>query len=120
MVIFNRALQAYFSQPCSVKRRLLVGRVEEIQLQPTFRLYHLNVVKLLPDKGTEIAAANNKSLMPLHSASLSGHLEVVKLLLKNGAAPMIANEGVATPLTTAAPRGYLKLASLPRGLNRMS
>ncbi|KAJ5699881.1 hypothetical protein N7536_002894 [Penicillium majusculum] len=55
----------------------------------------LNVVKLLPDKGTEIAAANNKSLMPLHSASLSGHLEVVKLLLKNGAAPKKANEGEA-------------------------
>ena len=72
------------------------------------------MVKLLPDKGTEITAANDESLMPLNSASLSGNLEVVKLLLKNGADPMIANEGGATPLTTAAPGGYLKLASLPR------
>ncbi len=45
---------------------------------------HVEVVKLLLEKGADLIAANSSGWTPLHWASENGHVEVVKLLLENG------------------------------------
>ena len=46
---------------------------------------HIEVLKLLLDKGADISVANADGWTPLNAAASSGHLEVVKLLLDQGA-----------------------------------
>ena len=46
---------------------------------------HLEVVKLLLDKGPNVGVATNNGWTPLHAAAQNGHLEVVMLLLDTGA-----------------------------------
>ena len=46
---------------------------------------HIEVVKLLLDKGADISVAHADGWTPLNAAATRGHLEVVKLLLDKGA-----------------------------------
>ena len=43
---------------------------------------HIEVVKLLLEKGADITIASDSGWTPLNSASDNGHLAVVKLLLE--------------------------------------
>jgi ankyrin repeat protein len=52
---------------------------------------HVEVVKLLLEKGADMTAADNEGWTPLNSASLDGHIEVVKLLLEKGADVTVAS-----------------------------
>jgi ankyrin repeat protein len=46
---------------------------------------HLEVVRLLLDKGSDVNAENNKGDRALASASRKGHTQIVKLLKNYGA-----------------------------------
>jgi len=46
---------------------------------------HLEVVKLLLDRGAEVNTPGESYRNPLQAASLNGHQEVVELLLERGA-----------------------------------
>ena len=46
---------------------------------------HLNVVKLLIEKGADVNLKGEAWYGPLHAAAAKGHIEVVKILLENGA-----------------------------------
>ena len=45
---------------------------------------HLEVIRLLLDKGASLAISNNAGLTPLCLAANHGHLEVTKFLLERG------------------------------------
>jgi ankyrin repeat protein len=53
---------------------------------------HVDVVKLLLEKGADMTVRNREGWTPLHSASNSGHIDVVKLLLEKDADVTVANE----------------------------
>jgi uncharacterized protein len=46
---------------------------------------HAEIVKILLDDGTNIAATNKSGQAAIHSASMSGHHHVVKVLVQKGA-----------------------------------
>jgi ankyrin repeat protein len=46
---------------------------------------HVDVVKLLLEKGADWTVPNNDGWMPLNCASNNGHVDVVKLLFEKGA-----------------------------------
>ena len=68
---------------------------------------HLDVVRLLLQKGADKDKANNNGTTPLLFASLNGHLEIVLLLLQKGADKDKANHNGMTPLFFASLQGHL-------------
>jgi ankyrin repeat protein len=70
------------------------------------------VVKLLLDKGANIAAADTYGSTPLHSASSSGQVDVVELLLNKGANVAAAAISGETPLHQASLRGHVDIVEL--------
>ncbi len=53
---------------------------------------HLDVVKLLLEKGADVQAVNGGGFTPLHLASYGGHRDVVQYLLEKGADMNATNE----------------------------
>ena len=88
---------------------------------------HLEVVRLLLERGANVNAQNTDELWwrerrtPLHFAAQNGHLDVVRLLLERGANVNAETSGVAgwTPLHFAAQNGHLEVVRvlLERGAN---
>ncbi|KAF4485947.1 Ankyrin-1 [Colletotrichum fructicola Nara gc5] len=73
---------------------------------------HLDVVKLLLDKGADITVPNSDGWTPLNTASDNGHLDVVKLLLAKGADITVPNSDGWTPLNAASDSGHLEVVKL--------
>jgi len=73
---------------------------------------HLEVVKLLLERGALIEAKNSKNITPLLVAAEEGRFEVVKLLLEKGALIEAKNSNKATPLWMAAQNGHLEIVAL--------
>jgi ankyrin repeat protein len=73
---------------------------------------HLEVVKLLVERGVDVAAADNKAVTPLHMAANGGHLEVVKLLVERGVDVAAADKGGWTALHVTAESGHLGVIKL--------
>ena len=67
---------------------------------------HIDVVKLLLNKGADPNMENLNGLTPLHRAAYHGTRDMVKLLLDNGAEPDRADRDGRTPLHWAALREY--------------
>ncbi|CZR67067.1 uncharacterized protein PAC_16966 [Phialocephala subalpina] len=73
---------------------------------------HIEVVKLLLEKGANVNAAIEDGSTPLHRASMNGHLESVKLLLEKGANVNTATKDGSTPLHRASYNGHLESVQL--------
>jgi len=73
---------------------------------------HIEVVKLLLDKGADVNEYNEGGETPLHYATRGGHTEVMKILLDHGANIRAKGTGCGTPLQWAARNGQIKAAEL--------
>jgi hypothetical protein len=62
---------------------------------------HLDIAKLLIDRGAEIDVLDRKDFTPLHNATWNGNLEMTKLLLDAGANIEASTYDGDTPLTLA-------------------
>jgi ankyrin repeat protein len=71
---------------------------------------HLELVKLMLDKGATMIA-DNDGWTPLNSAAERGHVDVVRVLLEHHADMIADNEGW-TPLCSAANSGHLEVVKL--------
>ena len=74
---------------------------------------HLEVVRLLIEKGADATAEDDDKSTPLHYAAENGHLEVVRLLIEKGADATAANVYKSTPLHFGgAENGHLEVVRL--------
>ncbi|KAH8780344.1 ankyrin repeat-containing domain protein, partial [Hyaloscypha finlandica] len=62
---------------------------------------HVNVIKLLLEKGANVDTADEGGQTPLHQASMIRHIDVIKLLLDKGANVNAVNGARQTPLHRA-------------------
>ncbi len=69
---------------------------------------HIEIVKLLLEKGADVNIRENCGATPLHRAAHGGHTKVMKILLQNGADTFQRGTGCGTPLEWAARKGQLK------------
>jgi len=74
---------------------------------------HLDVVKLLVERGADVNLKGEAWYTPLHCAAYYGHLDVAKFLLEHGAdiTPFKA-QGHNTALHSAASGGHIEMAKL--------
>ncbi|RYP23458.1 hypothetical protein DL767_008815 [Monosporascus sp. MG133] len=74
----------------------------------------VEVVKLLLDRGADVAVANKDGWTPLIAASSKGHVDVVRLLLATSGvnADLKNSESGQTPLSWAAANGYEAVVQL--------
>jgi ankyrin repeat protein len=79
---------------------------------------HIEVVRLLLDRGADITAANFHGSTPLYCASWGGHVQVVRLLLDQGADVTVANKYGWTPLISAAINGKVDVVKLLLAIDR--
>jgi ankyrin repeat protein len=71
---------------------------------------HLDMLKLLLDKGADPNLRDNSKITPLHSVSARGHREAAELLLGSGADVNAVDEFGKTPLAYAITGGHKQLA----------
>ena len=71
---------------------------------------HIELSKLLVERGADVDALNSVKWTPLHIACHLGHLDTVKWLLASGASPNSQSEKSWTPLHLAVNHGHLKVA----------
>ena len=58
---------------------------------------HLEVVRLLIEKGADATAEDKDKLTPMQWAAFNGHLEVVRLLIEKGADATAEDKDKMTP-----------------------
>jgi len=71
---------------------------------------HLDIAKLLIDRGAEIDVLDRKDFTPLHNAAWNGNLEMTKLLLDAGADIEASTYDGDTPLTLARNKDQAQVA----------
>lgn len=67
---------------------------------------HLEIARMLLDRGADVHAVQAGDFTPLHSAAQNGQLELVELLLIHGADPQALSAGGQTPLDLAREKGH--------------
>ncbi|CAI4213164.1 unnamed protein product [Parascedosporium putredinis] len=77
---------------------------------------HLEVVKLLIERGANVHAATTKRWTALHAASWTGQMDCVKLLLDSGAQALAVTDNGWNPMHCAASRGKASLVQFFVGL----
>jgi len=73
---------------------------------------HVEVARLLMDRGAEVDKKSQGGSTPLKAAAQMGHVEVARLLLDRGANHMAKNQYGSTPLMEAATMGHVEVARL--------
>merc|ERR1711965_913853 len=73
---------------------------------------HVDVARLLLEKGAEVNWANKNGQTPLHIVCLQGHVDAARLLLDNGAEVDRAINNGATPLHIVCLQGHVDAARL--------
>ncbi|RKK66726.1 hypothetical protein BFJ69_g15146 [Fusarium oxysporum] len=73
---------------------------------------HVEVVKLLLDKGADVNIPDKDGWTPVFSASWNGYVEVVKLLLDKGADVNIPDKNGWTPVSAASANGHVEVVKL--------
>ena len=70
---------------------------------------HLDICRLLIDKGAQVEAKNISGWTPLHFAAFGGYVEIVRLLCDRGADIEARTTGGSRPLQYAAYYGYISV-----------
>ena len=73
---------------------------------------HLEVIRLLLDRGTPIASANNAGVTPLCLAACQGHLRIFKRLLERDVDAAMSSEQRNKALDDATAKGHLEVIEL--------
>jgi len=97
------------------KLRLDINNVDEHQrtaLQAACSQDCLSIVKILLEKGADVAVATNDGLTPLHIASSNGHTEAVKALLEKGADITVTGNNGSSPLYLASSNGHVEVVKV--------
>jgi len=71
---------------------------------------HVEIVKLLIERGANVNLKGEAWYGPLHAAAMGGHVEIVKLLLEHGADVNIFSHN--KPLHDAAMNGHIEVAEI--------
>ena len=70
---------------------------------------HLDICRLLIDKGAQVEARNRYDRTPLHYAARYGHVEIVRLLCDHGADVEARHNDGSRPLHWAAYNGHISI-----------
>ena len=70
---------------------------------------HLDICRILIDKGAEVTAKDSRGWTPLHYAAVYGHIEIVRLLCDRGADVEACNIYGWRPLHRAAMNGCISV-----------
>lgn len=70
----------------------------------------VKVIRLLVERGADVAAQDHDGLTPLHLASSWGHMDLAYLLVERGACVTAQGKHGLTPLHLALQRGYVEVA----------
>jgi ankyrin repeat protein len=88
------------------------GDQRETLLHYAIRFEHLEVVKILIERGADMNIGDNDEMTPLHKAAYRGLLEISEYLLSKGASLSVKDRYGVSPLHLAAARGHNKVMSL--------
>ena len=78
------------------------------------RFGHLDVSRVLLDRGENVNARQRKYWTPMHFSSFHGHFEMVKLLLERGADIHAMTDEGETPYQMSLQRGHGEIVDLLR------
>ena len=70
---------------------------------------HLDICRLLIDKGAEVTANDRSGDTPLHYAAILGHVEIVRLLCNHGADAEARDDSGERPVHWAANNGHISV-----------
>ena len=70
---------------------------------------HLDICRLLIDKGAQVEAKNSNGRTPLHCAAYQGHVEIAQLLCNHGADDEARGNSGWRPLHWAAMDGHISV-----------
>ena len=86
-----------------------VGEYGETCLMTAAYHGHLDICRLLIDKGAQLEAENSHGGTPLHCAAVRGHVEIVRLLCDRGADIEARVNNGGRPLHSAAWKGHISV-----------
>jgi len=88
------------------------GELGDTPLHDAAAYGHVDVARLLVERGADVNARSNDGWTPLHVAAYKGYLDVARLLVESGA-DVDARDGVGrTPLDLARERGHWGVVGL--------